>query len=163
MDKTLTQLAASLTTKRLARLLWFFFCILITSTLSVLLIHSSLSRSYTHLEAHYSDLLATHKKLAEQWQLRATISKKIKALKKQPILDSPTPLLKKLAQSIPSRTLLTMVSYKDKNLTLQGYSSSSEELSRFLIDLSKLGLSTITLPITHQGPAGIFFEINSCY
>jgi hypothetical protein len=163
MDKTLTYLTDSLATKRLVRLLSFFFCILITSTVSVLLIHSLLSRSYTHLEAHYSDLLANHKKLADAWQFRAGISKKVKALKKQPTLDSPALLLRKLAQSIPSRTLLTMASYKDKKLRLQGYSSSSEELSLFLIGLSKLGLSTITLPITHQGPAGIFFEINSCY
>ena len=124
--------------------------------------HISLVRSHSQVEATNAALTATHKRLSQTWRIRATQAKRLKKLKSQTISTPKAELLTQIAQIIPPRTLLTSVGLKGNTLTLTGYAHNTEELSAFMIGLSSMELTKISLPRSVSGPAGISFVINSC-
>ena len=159
---TLAQQVASYQLKRLTKLATIALGVFGSIILLITILHLSLMRTHSQREQIHRALLTTHKRHAQTWRIRATKAKKLKLLKGQTLGNSQAPLLKEIATIIPTRTLLTSFCAKKNTFTLTGYASTTEELSEFMIGLSTIGFTKISLPISRKEPSGIYFVINSC-
>ena len=160
--QTLSQQVESYHLKRLVRLTTLLLITVGIITIVIAGLHLSLSRKKSQLEQTHAGLTTTHKRHAQAWHTRSASAKKLNALKSHTLSSSPAPLLKKIAEVLPPRTLLTHFSATKNSITLTGYASTTEELSEFMIGLSTSGLTKITLPTSRKEPSGIYFVINSC-
>ena len=148
--------------KRLERVTTLLLIVVGTTTIAIGSLHLSLNRKKSQLELLHTGLTTTHKQHAKAWHKRSAEAKKLNTLKSHTLGTSPAPLLRKIAEIIPSRTLLTHFSVAKNTITLTGYASTTEELSEFMIKLSTTGLTKITLPTSRKESSGIYFMINSC-
>lgn len=159
---TLEQQVASHQTKRITRLTSLFLGTIGFLSIAIAILHLSRSSTEAQLRQTHTALTATHKRHAQTWRIRSTQAKRLKALKSHTLSSPQGPLLQQLAKILPPKTLLIHFSVKNNNIRLTGYSATTEELSEFMIGLSTLGLTNISLNVSQNEPSGIYFVINSC-